>query len=146
MKLFSRSIQVRWSDLDPNFHLRHSAYYDYGAFCRIEFFNQYGLTAHFMQQHGFGPVLFREEALFKREIQATDTITIDMHLLKSTEDYGRWTLQHHLYKNTDTLAAVITVDGAWLNTQKRKLTTPPATAQQTFAAIEKSEAFSWTTN
>lgn len=144
MKLFTCNIQVRWADLDPNFHVRHSAYYDFGAFCRIEFFNQHGLTAHFMQQQGFGPILFREEAVFKREIKANDTITLDMHLLKSTPDYSRWTIQHHLYKNTDTLAAVITVDGAWMDVAKRKLTLPPAIAQEAFEAITKNESFTWT--
>lgn len=37
MEKFIQEIQLRWSDLDPNFHLRHSVYYDWGAFCRIEF-------------------------------------------------------------------------------------------------------------
>ena len=41
MKDFIKEIQVRWSDLDPNFHLRHSVYYDWGAYCRIEFLEQY---------------------------------------------------------------------------------------------------------
>ena len=41
MKEFKNSIQLRWSDLDPNFHVRHSVYYDWGAFCRIEFLNKF---------------------------------------------------------------------------------------------------------
>ncbi len=50
MDEFSKLIQIRWSDLDPNFHLRHSVYYDWGAFCRVEFLNEHGLTAGLMQQ------------------------------------------------------------------------------------------------
>lgn len=50
MEQFSKEIQIRWSDLDPNFHLRHSVYYDWGAWCRVEFLNEFGLTAEVMTQ------------------------------------------------------------------------------------------------
>ena len=69
MQNFSRPVQIRWSDLDPNFHLRHSVYYDWGALCRIEFLYQFGLTTDIMQQLNFGPILFREECVFKKEIK-----------------------------------------------------------------------------
>jgi acyl-CoA thioester hydrolase len=36
MTSFSKQLSFRWSDLDPNFHVRHSAYYDFGAQHRIE--------------------------------------------------------------------------------------------------------------
>ena len=41
LQSFVRPIQIRWADLDPNFHLRHSVYYDYGAYCRIGFFEEF---------------------------------------------------------------------------------------------------------
>ncbi|MGZ5287761.1 MAG: acyl-CoA thioesterase, partial [Flavisolibacter sp.] len=72
MKTFNRVLQLRWSDLDPNFHIRHSVYYDWAAFCRIEFLNEYGLTSQVMQQLNFGPILFREECVFRREIKSGD--------------------------------------------------------------------------
>ena len=28
---YTKPVEIRWSDLDPNFHLRHSVYYDYGV-------------------------------------------------------------------------------------------------------------------
>jgi acyl-CoA thioester hydrolase len=37
MASLSKQLSFRWSDLDPNFHVRHSAYYDFGAQHRIEF-------------------------------------------------------------------------------------------------------------
>ena len=36
MANFSLPIQIRWSDIDQNRHLRHSAYYDYGSNGRIQ--------------------------------------------------------------------------------------------------------------
>ena len=69
MDVYVRPIEIRWADLDPNFHLRHSIYYDYGAFSRICFLEGHGLNAAFMAKNQFGPILFREECVFKKEIR-----------------------------------------------------------------------------
>lgn len=87
MTAFEKNIEIRWSDLDPNNHLRHSAYYDYGAYSRICFLNEHGLTAEIMLQHNIGPILFREECLFKKEIKFGDTIMVNVKLDKATPDF-----------------------------------------------------------
>jgi acyl-CoA thioester hydrolase len=143
MKNFIKDIQLRWSDLDPNFHLRHSIYYDWGAFSRIEFFREFSLTAHTMQEMHFGPILFREECLFKKEIRDGDKITIDLALLKARKDYSRWSIRHRVMKNGDTLSAILTVDGAWINTIERKLAVPPAIAEKVFNEMPVDENFQW---
>ena len=66
MKKFIKEIQLRWSDLDPNFHLRHSIYYDWGAFCRIEFLREFDLTAHIMQRTSRPLAGFRSGLLLDR--------------------------------------------------------------------------------
>jgi acyl-CoA thioester hydrolase len=86
MSEFNRQIQIRWSDLDPNFHLRHSVYYDWGAFCRVEFLNEYGLTAEVMQHLHFGPILFKEECVFRKEIRLGDVVTMNLKLIRSRKD------------------------------------------------------------
>lgn len=143
MDNYIKSVEVRWSDLDPNFHLRHSVYYDYGAYCRIAFLDAHGLTAAFMAQNNLGPVLFREECVFRKEIRLGDVVTIDLHLLKAAADQSRWSIQHHIYKNSDTLAAIITVDGAWINTQLRKLAAPPEQVLHVFNNMPRAEGFEW---
>src|SRR4051812_41134119 len=80
MENYAKEVEVRWSDLDPNYHLRHSVYYDWGAYLRLTFLNENGLTPSVMLQHHFGPVLFREESVFKREIFFGDTVTINIKL------------------------------------------------------------------
>ena len=143
MSSYVKTVEVRWADLDPNFHLRHSVYYDYGAYCRIAFLEAHGLTAVFMAQHYVGPILFREECIFRREIRMGDTVTIDLRLLKAKEDQSRWSIQHHIYKNTDTLAAVLTVEGAWIDTKLRKLSAPPEQVLHVFNNMPRAEEFDW---
>jgi acyl-CoA thioester hydrolase len=143
LESFVKPIDIRWADLDPNYHLRHSVYYDYGAFCRIRFFEDLGLSTTRMEELKFGPILFREEAIFRKEIRMGDELTIDLQLIKSRQDYSRWTIRHQLVKNKDILAAVINVDGAWINTAQRKLATPPASLTEVFAKMPRSEDFVW---
>ena len=84
MKSFSLPIQVRWSDIDQNRHLRHSAYYDYGATARISCFSQHGLTNQKLEELHIGLILFREEAIFKREIKFEDR-TLRSHSLAAND-------------------------------------------------------------
>src|SRR5215216_717023 len=121
MNEFSRIIQLRWADLDPNFHVRHSIYYDWGAFVRIEFLNEFGLNDKVMQELRFGPILFREECVFRKEIRMGEEININLQILKSRKDFSRWSIQHQISKSDGTICAVLTVDGAWIDVVKRKL-------------------------
>jgi acyl-CoA thioester hydrolase len=143
MNDFNRIVQIRWSDLDPNFHLRHSVYYDWGAFCRVEFLNEYGLTADVMQQLQFGPILFKEECVFRREIKLADKVKMNLQLIRAKKDFSRWSIQHQITKNENTLCAVLTVDGAWMNVMQRKLTSPPEQVHEVFSKMPQAEGFEW---
>jgi acyl-CoA thioester hydrolase len=143
MNEFSRRIQIRWSDLDPNFHIRHSVYYDWGAFCRVEFLTEAGLTTQLMQELKFGPILFREECVFRKEIRSEDVITMDVSLIRSKKDFSRWSIQHRIVKADGTLCATLTVDGAWMDVVKRKLSSPPEKVHEVFNAMPRPESFEW---
>ena len=86
MEIFRQKIQVRWSDLDPNGHVRHSVYYDYGAQIRIAYLQQLGFDIAWMSRNGLGPVLFREEAKFHRELNSGDELVVDLQTLRPVED------------------------------------------------------------
>jgi acyl-CoA thioester hydrolase len=141
MNDFISGVEIRWSDLDPNLHLRHSVYYDFGAFARIDFFTKNGITSEVMLQHNIGPILFREECVFKKEIRFGDKITINVKLDNLNMNFSRWRIVHEIFKNNDLVAALITVDGAWIDTQKRKLAIPPDIFKTTFELIPKTNNF-----
>ena len=143
MNDFNRVIQIRWSDLDPNFHIRHSVYYDWGAFCRVEFLNEHGLTARVMQELQFGPILFREECVFRKEIRSGDEIKIDLRVIRSKKDYSRWSFQHQISRIDGTVCALLTVDGAWMDVVKRKLASPPEKVHEVFEKMPRAEGFEW---
>jgi acyl-CoA thioester hydrolase len=141
--IFSKHLSIRWSDLDPNFHVRHSVYYDFGAQQRIEILQSLGLTADIMQEQNFGPVIFREECIFKREIRLNDHVLISAKLAKLSADASRWTIQHEFISLNQKILAMLTVDGAWMDTNLRKLvTSTPAVVKEVFESIPRASTFS----
>jgi acyl-CoA thioester hydrolase len=141
--LYRKKISLRWADLDPNFHVRHSVYYDLGAQQRIEILQELGLTPEVMIKHHFGPVLFREECIFRREIKLADEVFVTASLVKQTPDASRWMIRHEFLNSNEKLLSTLTVEGAWIDTQLRKMLSPiPAIVTDVFNSIPKSADFS----
>ncbi|MEL6356722.1 MAG: acyl-CoA thioesterase, partial [Bacteroidota bacterium] len=126
MKIFEKQIEVRWSDCDANRHVRHSAYYDYGAHSRIRFFTEVGFDSGKLNELNVGPILFKEECSFIRELTSDDTITVNLLKGELSEDGSRWVLHHEIYNRHGEKSAHITIKGAWMDLKLRKLTIPPA--------------------
>jgi acyl-CoA thioester hydrolase len=138
---YIKQVEIRWSDLDPNFHLRHSVYYDFGAYCRINFLFDNGITEDVMRAHSMGPVLFREECFFMKEIILGDKISISLKLKSVSADFRKFSMQHEIFRNDNELAALLIVDGAWMDTVKRKIAAPPQMVIDTLNTIPKTEDY-----
>ncbi|MGO4294842.1 acyl-CoA thioesterase [Chitinophaga sp. RAB17] len=132
---------VLWSQIDANMHLRHSAYADFAAQARLTMLDKIGLdAAHFVQLQ-IGPILFREELFYHREIGANDKVQVTCELTKCRTDASRWSIKHEIFRGDGTKSATVLVDGAWIDTRKRKLTGLPADLLEKFKAIPRSEDF-----
>ena len=88
-----------------------------------------------------GPVLFREEAIFKREIMFEDMITIDVEVVRARPDFARWSLRHHFTKADGTVAAILNIDGAWIDLARRKLAVPDEFIVHVFEKFPRSADF-----
>ena len=141
MDNYKEALNIRWADIDANRHLRHSVYYDFAAAMRMNYLNSHGLTTEKLIEFQVGPILFREEAVFKREVRLEDKVQIDVQLTKSMPDYSRWSLRHNITKPDGTVCTIITVDGAWMDLVKRKLTAPNDFIKSIFSEFPKSPDF-----
>ena len=140
MEEFEQNITVRWSDLDPNGHVRHSVYYDYGAQARIAYMQKQGIGIGWLASQGVGPLLFREEAKFYREMKFGDELIIDVKLSGSSNDHRKWSMRHRIMRG-DVLCATLDLDGAWLDLRKRRIVQPPEKLIEKFEALERTEDF-----
>jgi len=132
---------TKWADFDANKHMRHTAYNDYAAECRVRFFMDNGFHVSRFEKENFGPVLFKEETTFLREVKLGENITVSLFLEGISKQGERFKLFHRIYREDGVLAAEIKVFGAWIDLKKRKLTTPPVELLATIDALDKTEDF-----
>lgn len=140
MEPFMQKITVRWADLDPNGHVRHSVYYDYGAQARVALLEKSGLGLQWMGKNMIGPVLFREQARFLRELHMSEEITIDFLVAGLSEDGRKWRIAHNIRRD-DELCAVLDMDGAWLDLKARRIAVPPDELRLAFVQLPRTEDF-----
>ncbi|WP_230680311.1 acyl-CoA thioesterase [Pontibacter rufus] len=129
--------KVMWAHLDPNGHMRHSTYADFAAQARIAVLDELGLDLKVFQEQHLGPILFREETVYLREVSANDTLTVTTELTKSRPDGSRWSIRHNIFRADGVKAAVLNVEGAWMDTKQRKLTKLPDLLAEHFARLPK---------
>lgn len=125
MNNFEYKSKVMWSMVDANMHLRHSAYADFAAQARLELLEKSGIGLGVFAKHQIGPILFREELIYHKEVRLNDEITVTCELTKLSEDGVKWSFTQKISRGDGLHAATIHVDGAWFDLQKRKLTTLP---------------------
>lgn len=133
--------QVIWAQIDANRHLRHSAYADYGAQARSNMLNQLGLSLDMFAKDQIGPILFREELIYYREILLDEFIRVTVVMTKYNTENSRFSFRHEIFRSDGTKCAVVNVDGAWMDLEKRKLTTLPDAWKSIMANIPKSEDY-----
>lgn len=138
---FSVKFTSRWADFDPNNHMRHSAYTDYAAEARVRMFNEYGLNLMEFNKLNIGPILFREETIFRREIRLSEDIRVEVFLKGISENGERFKFSHKIFKTEGSLAAEVEIYGAWLDLKTRKLTKPPKIVLEALKDIERTEDF-----
>jgi acyl-CoA thioester hydrolase len=133
--------QVLWSQIDANMHLRHSAYADMAAQARLLLLESLGLSPAILAKERLGPILFREELIYLKEVGMNDTVSVTCAMTKCRKDGSRWSFIQDIYRKDGVKAAVVHTDGAWLDTSKRKLTALPDGIREKFGSIPKSPDF-----
>ena len=127
--------------MDANRHLRHSAYADLAAQARIELLEQIDLSMETFAKLKMGPILFREELIYLREVSGSQKIEITSVLVKSRADGSRWSIRHEVFREDGVKSAIINVDGAWMDLAARKLGALPEEFAMHFHEIPKGEDY-----
>lgn len=138
---FSTDCEVRWADLDANAHARHTAFLDWATTCRIAAFAAVGLTMEYLAGLGVGPVIFREEADYLREVGGGDRITVTYELAGGSPDWKHWQIRHRLYRRDGVQCGVVVVRGAWMSLAERRVVMPPPEIPRAFDRLPRAVDF-----
>src|SRR5215472_7928791 len=131
---YAKTFEVIWADLDPNAHMRHSAYADYGAQARVGFLTEHGFGLKEFHRHSIGPILFREDLKYHREIRPGERIRVTCEAVGVSPNLKHWRIRHRIYRQDGELACTIDCQGAWFDLTQRKVIPAPAELQ---AVMEK---------
>jgi acyl-CoA thioester hydrolase len=133
--------RVLWSQIDANMHLRHSAYADFAAQARLQILENLGFDTNLLEKLKIGPILFREELIYMREVRPSDTVKVTCVMTHCRRDGSRWSFSQELFRGDGIKAAQINVQGAWVDMIKRKLASLPPEWAGKFLNIPKSKDF-----
>ncbi len=132
---------TKWSDFDPNKHMRHTAYNDYAAEVRVRYFKSMGFSIQDFIDMQVGPILFKEETSFLKEIRMGEDLIVTAQLKASSANGERWKLRHEICNTKGKVAAIVEVYGAWMDLTKRKLCGLPKEVENPFTLLKKTEDF-----
>ena len=141
MSAFERRFTVRWSDIDANGHLRHTAFLEYGAEVRIALFLECGFTWKRFEEAGLGPVLLREEIDYLREAALGEEVRVTLEAAGLSPDGARWKLRHVLHDAAGQEMARVTALGGFIDLAARRLTVPPADLAAGLARVPRTADF-----
>lgn len=141
MTAFVTTCEVRWADLDPLGHARHTAFLDWATHCRLAAFAAHGVTSGRFQELGVGPVVFREEADYLREVSGEDRITVGFEFTGGSSDWKHFRIRHVLTRQDGVHCATVVVSGAWLDLRQRKVVVPPEPVARACQALPRSATF-----
>jgi acyl-CoA thioester hydrolase len=138
---FARRFVVRWGDADANGHLRNTAFAEYANDTRVALFASLGYPWTRFQSLRLGPVLFREEIDYRREAAIGEEVHVDALVAGLAPDSSRWSVRHRLWKGDGTEMAQVTVMGAWLDLESRKIAAPPHDLAQALQSVTRGDPF-----
>lgn len=141
-KIYECSFEVRWSDLDANFHVRHSAYADYCASARVYCLADAGFPLEKFAKVQIGPILFKETLQYLKETPANVHVKVNMAIAGRSADGRKWRIRHELFRSSDNAkVAVVEVEGAWMSTALRKIVIPPPDLATAFDDVARTADF-----
>ena len=141
MKEYSRTYEIRWSDLDANGHVNYAAYINAVGDVRYQFFSEHDFPPERFQQMGIGPVYTAIHAEFLREVRLGETVTITYTVSGVSPEGSRWKVHHDILKSNGKKAVTLDVEGVIMNLSTRQLALPTPELFQAFNMIPRSKDF-----
>jgi len=130
-----------WKDIDFNQHMKNTAFLEKVDDVRMMFFAENGLQMDEFSRLKVGPIVFKDEVEYFKEINLLDKIKISIATAGISEDGSRFIIRNEFFRPDGKLAARINSYGTWLDLTKRKIVAPPEKLQMVMKAMPKTEDY-----
>ena len=138
---YSKTYQIRFSDIDANRHVNHAAYIDACGDMRYQFFAEHGFPPERFEKLGIGPVYTKLTTQFLREVLLGETITVTFLLTGLSPSGALWNVHHDIFKANGKKAVSLDMEGTILDLASRKPVAPDVELLQVFQSIPRTDDF-----
>jgi len=138
---YSKTYEIRWSDLDANGHVNYAAYIDAAGDLRYQFFTERGFPPEKFMEIGISPFYSSLHAQFLREVRMGETVTITYAMAGLSAQGERWKVHHDVLKSNGKKAVSLDLEGGLLNLATRKSAPPTPELLETFHLIPRTADF-----
>ncbi len=138
---FEMSLFTRWADLDSNGHMANAAYLDACVDVRLEYFARNGFPLERFRELAIGPVIFRDEIEYFRELRLLDPYRISLRISGVADDGSHFRLVNEYRRSDDVVAARVVSTGSWLDLRARKLVKPPTELAEALRSMPRTADF-----
>jgi acyl-CoA thioester hydrolase len=139
---FEQRFHVSWGDLDGNAHMGNTSYLDRAADTRMHYFAQNGFTVKRFAAERFGPVVVRDELVYRKELRLLEEFKVDLELAGLSQDGVRFMLRNTFRNAANEIAATVTSEGVWFDLERRRPRPPPADLNGLMRALRRADDFS----
>lgn len=138
---FQERFTARWADLDANRHLRNTLFSEFATHTRFRLLEAHGFSQAAFEAARFGPVMFREEIRYRREVRFGETIAVNVLFAGLSVDGSQWRVRQEVTRTDGRQAALLTIDGAWIHLDTRKLVPPPPELLEVIRRVPRTRDF-----
>jgi len=121
--------------------MANRAFLDRAADTRMLFFAEHGFEVARFATERVGPVIVRDELVYKKELKLLEEFTVDVELLGLSTDGTRFELGNTFRNAAGDLAAVVKSEGVWFDLDKRRPRAPPGDLDRVQRQIPRSDHY-----
>ncbi len=140
-RAFEEHFTVRWADLDANRHVRNTIFSEFATHTRFRLLEAHGFSQARFESLRFGPVMFREEIRYRRELVFGEEVSVSVLFAGLSEDGSQWRVYQEVTRADGKQAAILTIDGAWIHLERRRLIAPPDELLELLQSLPRTEDF-----
>jgi acyl-CoA thioester hydrolase len=121
--------------------MANTSYLAHAADARMLFFTQNGFTLARFVSERFGPVMLREELVYRKELRLMDEVKVDFEAAGLSQDGVRFRVRNTFRNLNDDVSTILTSDGVWFDLESRKPRAPPKDLDDLMISLQRTDDF-----
>ncbi len=138
---FTKTFHVGWRDMDFNAHMRNTSYLDVAADVRMMYFEEHGLPMREFERLRVGPVVMRDEIVYRRELRLLERMDVTLVLAGLSDDGSHFLHRNVFYRADGEVAATVTSEGGWLSFDTRRIVAAPEPLLTVLKSLTRTDDF-----